>query len=185
MDFSLEDLHTGTDKDVYEIKMHQQYAGPVAVEIRSSGLSLARLKAKIMDRNGNVLTEGAFNGNQGGVLLLKLDQTNPSDKYYVEVSSAGDAFWATGDYSVTIATPNRLLAESQQIANWAQKAHRWYYDSHRTRDGFSYQLLPNQKDGPSDDDGHSDDTILGAAHLPLVLQTDSRIVYRAVGSVPI
>jgi hypothetical protein len=177
------DLHSGNDKDVYEIKINRQYSGPVAVEIRSSGLSLARLSAKILDRNGNLLTEGTFGGNQGGVVVLTLDQANPSSKYYVEVSSAGDAFWATGDYSVTIADPDRLLHDSQDVADWARKAHRWYHDSDRTKDGFSYQLLPTQNDGPSDDDGHSDDTLVGAVEVPMVLQTETRVVYQAVGSI--
>ena len=177
------DLHSDNDKDVYEIKMNRQYSGPVAVEIRSSGLSLSRLSAKITDRNGNVLTEGTFDGHQGGVVMLTLAQTNPSDKYYVEVSSAGDAFWATGDYSVTIADPSRLLRESREIADWARKAHRWYHDSDRTKDGFSYQLLPTLNDGPSDDDGHSDDTLIGAAQVPMVLQAETRVVYQTVGSI--
>lgn len=177
------DLHSSDDKDVYEIKMNRNYSGPVALEIRSSGLSLARLSAKITDRNGNLLTEGIFQGKQGGVVVLTLDQTNPSDKYYLEVSSASDPFWTTGDYSITVADPNRLLRESRDIADWARKAHRWYHDSDRTKDGFSYQLLPTLDDGLSDDDGHSDDTLVGAVQVPMVLQSQTRIVYQMVGSI--
>lgn len=177
------DLHSGSDKDVYEIKINQHYSGPVAIEVRSAGLSLAKLAVRITDRNGKLLNEGSTAGNQGGVVTLTIEQTQPGEKYYVEVSSQGDAFWATGDHSITIADPMKLRSDSNAIADWSRKAHRWYHDSEKSRDGFSYQLLPTKNDGPSDDDRHTDDTLLQASTIPMVLQTENRTVYRTVGSI--
>ena len=177
------DLLNTSDRDVYEFKTSPTYTGPLSVEVRSAGLSLARMTAEITDRNGNILVQKNISNQFGGVANLTLDQTNADTKYYLHVHSGPDAFWTSGDYSITIATPTKLLAESETIAEWARKAHRWYYDSDRTRDGFSYQLLGNRHDGPESNDNHTDDTVGSSVSMPLVLSTATRTVSRVVGTV--
>ncbi len=177
------DLHNVNDRDVYEIRTSLNYSGPLSVELRTSGLSLAKLGAEITDRNGNILSQSQMSGDFGGVSELTLNQTTPDGKYYLQVHAGSDRSWATGDYSITIANPTRLEADADAIAEWTRNAHRWYYDSDRTRDGFSYQLVPSSSNGPATDDKHTDDTISKSVDIPLGLTTDTRIVYQAVGTI--
>ncbi len=177
------DLHNANDRDVYEIRTALNYSGPLSVELRTSGLSLAKLGAEITDRNGNILSQSQMSGDFGGVSVLTLNQTAPDGKYYLQVHAGSDRSWATGDYSVTIANPTRLQAEAGAIAEWTRNAHRWYYDSDRSRDGFSYQLVPSSSNGPGTDDKHIDDTIGRSVDIPLALTTDTRIVYQTVGTI--
>ncbi len=177
------DLHNAIDRDVYEIKTSVNYGGPLSVEVRTSGLSLAKLSAEITDRNGRVLAQTEVAGDFGGVSILTLDHTAPDGKYYLQIHAGADPFWATGDYSITIATPTRLLSDSNAIAEWTRKAHRWYYDSERAKDGFSYQLLQGSKRGPETDDLHSDDTVASSGDIPLALTTATRTVHRVVGTI--
>ena len=177
------DLHNASDHDVYEIRTSNIYSGPLSVELRTSGLSLANLAAEITDRDGSVLAQTVVTGTFGGDSILTLDHTAPDGKYYLQVHAGADPFWATGDYSITIATPARLLSDSNTIAEWTRKAHRLYYDSDRSKDGFSFQLLPNSNSGPEINDHHTDDTFSSGVNLPLALTTASRTVHRAVGTI--
>jgi hypothetical protein len=176
------DLLNAQDHDVFEVKTSPTYSGPIAFEVRSSGLSLSRLSAKVTDRNGNELGRAHMEGVFGDVLTISLSNTQADQKYYLHVSVGDDPFWAQGDYSVTIASPDQLAAKSESIAAWTQVAHRWYYDSERTKYGFSWQLLPTDDDEPEEDDGHSDDDALNAQPMILIHQASDQIVYRVVGT---
>ncbi len=177
------DLHHQDDKDVYEIRTATGYTGPVAVEVRTDGLSLAQLHVELLDRNGAVLAQSSMSGPFGGAVTLELPQTVSEGKYYLRVSRGDDPFWSAGDYSITVATPQRLSVDGPKIAEWSRMAHRWYYDSERGEDGFSYQLLSSPDDSPSSDDNHQDDDRLNGTDMPLVLSTNARVVYRAVGTI--
>lgn len=176
------DLLNAQDVDVYEIKTSLNYSGPMAFEVRSSGLSLSRLSGKVTDRNGNVLGSAAMSGDMGGVLRIDLASTNPAAKYYLHVAVGDDPFWAQGDYSVTIATPAKLTTDGDAIANWTQTAHRWYYDSDRTKDGFSWQIVPTDDDGPEENDDGTDDDAANALPMPMVHQATDQVVYRVVST---
>ncbi len=177
------DLHNANDRDVYEIKTSVNYSGPLSIELRTAGLSLAKLGAEITDVHGKILSQIQLSGDFGGTSVLTLNQTLPDGKYYLQVHAGADPFWATGDYSITIATPTRLLSDANTIAEWTRKAHRWYYDSDRLKDGFSYQLLPSSSDGPVNDDKHTDDTFGKSVDMPLALMTTTRAVYQVVGTI--
>ena len=177
------DLHNAEDRDVYQIRTSPAYSGPLSVELRTSGLSLALLNAEITDRNGKIQSRTVMSGEFGGTSILTLDKTSPDGKYYLQVHSGSDPFWATGDYSITIATPNRLQSDATPIADWTRKVHRWYDNSGRTKYGFSYQLLANSSDGPATDDKHTDDSLGKSVDMRLALTTASRTVYRAVGTI--
>ena len=177
------DLLNASDRDVYEIRTSLNYSGPLAVEIRTSGLSLAKLRAELTDRNGQVLASADVAGNLGGVSVLTLNTTTPEGRYYLQVHSGASPLWSTGDYSITIASPTRLHNDADSIAAWSRKAHRWYYDSDRTKNGFSYQLLQSTLKGPETDDNHSDDTVGSSVDVPSVLSTPSRTVHQIVGTI--
>jgi hypothetical protein len=73
--------------------------------------------------------------------------------------------------------------DANRIAEWTRNAHRWYYNSDRTKDGFSYHLLPISSGGPEINDGHTDDTIARSVDMPMVLSTASRTVHQIVGTI--
>ncbi len=177
------DLHNANDRDVYEIKTSVNYSGPISVELRTTGLSLAKLGAEITDQNGRILAQTEIAGDFGGTSILTLNQTIPDGKYYLQVHAGANAFWAIGDYSITIATPNRLQVDANAIADWTRNAHRWYYDSDRTKDGFSYRVLPGSIEGPETDDKHTDDSLANSVEMTLALSTTSRTVYQVVGTI--
>lgn len=176
------DLLNASDVDIFEIKTNLNYSGPMAFEVRSSGLSLSRLTGTVTDRNGNILGTASMTGTQGGTLRVDLATTTPGAKYYLRVSVANDPLWAQGDYSVTIASPTKLNTSGTAIAAWTQAAHRWYYDSDRAKYGFSWQTLPVDDDGPEEDDGNSDDDPINAAPMNLVHDATDQVVYRVVSS---
>lgn len=179
------DLQTTTDRDVYEIRNALNYTGALSVEVRTRGYSLAKLHAKITDRNGTVLASTEINGDFGGTGLLTLPQTTSEGKYYLHIESGSDPFWSQGDYGITVATPQRLQSDGTAIFNWALNAHRWYYDSDFAENGFSYQLNPAGDDHPTlDDDNHQDDGDTNkATPLSAALIADHRVVYRTVGTI--
>lgn len=176
------DLLDENDRDVFEIKVGSGYAGPLAIEVRTAGLSLARLRAEVSDEDGNVLGTGTIDDVLGGSLLLQV-QNATKDSYFVHVFAADDPFWAQGDFSVTVATPDRLADDGAEIAAWSRDAHRWYFDSDGAERGFSYQLVPSSDDQPDlDDDKGSDDDISGSRDLTPILATSTRVVYRSIGT---
>lgn len=177
------DLLDAADRDVFAFKTALGYSGPVAVEVRSAGISLSQLKAQITDKHGNALQQAVMVGSGGGVAKLVLNATMPDAKYYVHVLAGDDPFWATGDYSVTIANPTTLQSKGEVIADWSRTAHRWYYDSKQAKNGFSWQLLRSAEDEPTTHDQHSDDSIQNAVDLPQMIDVPTRVVYRTVGTV--
>ncbi len=177
------DLQTSNDRDVYAIQTAKGYAGPISVEVRSEGISLARLRIELTDKNGDILAQSEMSGDFGGVTRVTLDQTQSEGEYFLRVLPGDAPFWAIGDYSVTVANPTTLETDANAIAAWSRQAHRWYYDSDRAKDGFSYQILSNHEDGPREDDRHTDDTIDTAGLIPQVLDTAERAVFQTVGTI--
>lgn len=177
------DLLNADDIDVFEIHVDEAYSGPLAVGLRTEGLSLARLNVELIDRDENVLASGTVSDSFGGHALLQLEQTSAGEKYYIRVTATDDAFWSQGDYAVTIGTPVNLTNERVAIAQWGDVVHRWYFDSRGAKRGFSYQLQSSGNDGYSDDDSHTDDDGVNARELTPSLESSSRTVYSAVGSV--
>lgn len=176
------DLHASADRDFIEIKIDPNYRGPVAVKLQTRGLSLARLGAEIVDRQGNILAQGIVNNSTSDFLILSLSETAPDAKYYLQIHSTDETFWSAGDYALQVATESRFAENGKSIDDWTQNAHRWYYDSHRTRNGFSWHLETGDSRGPSDDDRATDNTIDKASMLPVVLDTPSRVRHAIVGS---
>ncbi len=177
------DLTTASDVDIYELRTALGYSGPMSVRVQTSGISLAKIRGAIVDRNGTVITEGSIDGLWGGTLTLDMAQTNPGSKYYLRIEKGSSDFWSIGDYAITIASPSRWTADGDAIASWAQMAHRWYFDSDRSKNGYSWQLLPQKNDQPDlDTDNGTDDTLGGARRLDPVLTVADRIVYRWIGS---
>ncbi|MCA9125730.1 MAG: matrixin family metalloprotease [Planctomycetales bacterium] len=177
------DLLDSTDVDVFEIHVEAAYTGPLAVDVRTRELSLANVQAMFVNRDGQVLSSGSINSTSGGQLLLSLEQTAPGEKYFVRISAGNDEFWSQGDYAVTIGTPDILANEANEIADWANIVHRWYFDSRGAKRGFSYHLQDAGMDGYSDDDGHRDDDRGHARELLPALNSDTRIVYSTVGTI--
>ncbi len=144
---------------------------------------MARLRVEVTDRDGNVLDSGGFVDTLGGKVILEIPQAQGDEKYYVQVFSGTDPFWAQGDYSVTVATPARIAADGTAIADWSRNAHRWYFDSEGAKRGFSWQTLPTPDDHPDlDEDNNSDDTSVAARELTPVISTPSRSLYRTIGT---
>ncbi len=178
------DLTTANDRDVYEIKTSLGYQGPIAVEVRSSGLSLAKVKASITDRNGNVLASGSINAAFGGSLVMQLAQTSPEAKYYIHVEPSSDPFWAVGDYAITVASPEQLSQSASSIVAWLNQAHRWYYDSNQSKNGYSWQLSNQGTSQPNfDSENHVDDRSDHARLLTPSLITSARTVYQHLGAI--
>lgn len=177
------DLFDADDVDVFEIHVDENYAGPLAVDLRTQGLSLAKLNVDLIDRDENVLASGTVDATFGGHFTLGIAQVLTNEKYYIRVTSTADAFWSQGDYAIAVGTPEALNNERVEISQWGDVVHRWYFDSRGAKRGFSYQLQDSANDGYSDDDGHTDDDDVNARELSPVLESSSRIVYSTVGTV--
>ncbi len=176
------DLLNTNDVDIFEIQIANEYTGPLAVQIQSSGLSLARLHAELLDRNGNVLDASGMLGSFGGTAAVSLSVTEPQQKLYIRITST-EPMWTAGDYSITVANPTRLANEQHEIAEWTQEVHRWYFESRGNKNGFSYQLRDPLVIDFSDDDSHTDDTSASAVDLQPVFASDLRTVYTTVGAI--
>lgn len=177
------DLLNASDVDVFEIHVDDAYSGPLAVSVRTKGLSLAKVQFELVDGDENVLATSSFTSAFGGQAMVQVDQVVAGQKYYVRVSKAGTDFWAQGDYALAVGTPRSLTDEQVELAYWGDIVHRWYFDSRGAKRGFSYHLQASGNDGYSDDDGNTDDVHTQAGDLTLALTSNTRTVYMAVGTV--
>ena len=173
------DLHNANDRDVYEVRTAVGFTGPIAVEVRSAGLSLAELSVEISDRDGNVLTRADM---ANGVATVTLNSTISDGRYYLHVHATAEPFWSTGDYSITIADPSTLGLRRADIAAFSRNAHRWYFDSHQLKDGFSWKKEFTRESQPETNDNHADDSFSSSVVIPVVLSTNSQTIYRVVGT---
>lgn len=177
------DLLNAEDVDIFEVHIDENYSGPLAVDLRTQGLSLANLNFELIDREENVLASGTVDEPFGGHSLLQLERTIAGEKYYIRVTATSDAFWSQGDYAITIGSPATLISERVAISHWGDIVHRWYFDSRGAKRGFSYELRNSRNDGYSDEDSHTDDDDVNARELAPTLESTSRIVYSTVGTV--
>ncbi|MCC6508981.1 MAG: matrixin family metalloprotease, partial [Pirellulaceae bacterium] len=177
------DLLNSRDVDVFEIHTDAAYTGPMAVNVRTNGLSLAKVQVELLERNGVVLGRNSIATALGGEATLTLDRLVADEKYFIRVSATSDAFWSQGDYAVTVGQPNILAAGRTEIAQWGNMVHRWYFDSRGAERGFSYHLQNSGADGYSDDDNHADDSHVNARRLLPALSSTARTVYSTVGTV--
>jgi hypothetical protein len=179
------DLHHPSDRDVFEFRTDKNYAGPIAIEVRTEGFSLSKLRFQLTDRDNRLIQSGVVDGILGGIGRINLGSSIRDEKYYLQIFSGSDPFWSRGDYAITIATPTRLTSQGSQIANWAIDAHRWYYDSDLARDGYSYHLVQGAGMPPvfDNDSDSRDDDFRNAIALQPALTTPARQVYRTVGTI--
>ncbi len=177
------DLLNANDLDVFEIHIDDAYSGPLAISVRTAGLSLAKVQFDLVDRDEDVLASGLITSAFGGQAMVQVDQVVAGEKYFVRVSKAGNDFWAQGDYAVAVGTPSNLATEQAELAYWGDIVHRWYFDSRGAKRGFSYHLRTGGNDGYSDDDRNMDDVHTQASDLALALTSNTRTVYMAVGTV--
>ncbi len=177
------DLKAARDVDVYEIHTASNYNGPLAIAVRTRGLSLARIGVEVLDRNEHRLAGGSIDASMGGQARYELPQITAGEKYFIRISALDDAFWAQGDFAITVGTPSKLSSENQEIVQWSDMVHRWYFDSRGAKRGFSFHLQAANQDGYSDDDHHLDDEASHARILTPTLMSDARIIYSTVGSV--
>ncbi|RMF44828.1 MAG: hypothetical protein D6753_01585 [Planctomycetota bacterium] len=175
-------LFNQQDVDVFEIEINPTYSGPLAVEVATRGVSLARLEYEVLDRNGVVLGSQTVNDPSGGTGRVDIDIASGTERVFVRVRAGADEFWTAGDYAVRIGTPQRLTQEAPAIAEYTRRAHRWYFDSEQAKDGFSYHLADLGLDGTHDDDGHSDDDGVNARALLPAVDTPQRRAYSTIGS---
>ncbi|MEZ6136392.1 MAG: dockerin type I domain-containing protein [Pirellulaceae bacterium] len=177
------DLLDADDVDVFEIHIDDAYSGPLAVNLRTEGLSLAKLRVELIDRDETVLVAGSVAQDFGGETTLTLGAVEAGEKLFIRVTASTDAFWSQGDYAITISHPLSLVNEQAEIAEWGNLVHRWYFDSRGAKRGFSYHLKGLGTDGYLDDDAHLDDGLVNARDLLAAIDSGERTVYSAVGSV--
>ncbi len=176
-------LQNAQDVDNYFVPVASNYSGPLAFRISSKEISLSRFKVTLIDERGNILLTKSSTELLGSSVDLALNQTVAGKKYYLKVESGGDAFWAAGDYAITIATPAVLASQGSSIADWTRTAHRWYSSSEATLSGFSWQMLANPDDHPSlNDDNGADDASSNAPRIDPEVTSTNRVVHRVIGS---
>jgi Matrixin len=176
-------LLNAVDVDIFQVNTDLNYTGPLSIEVRTKGLSLARLKAELLNSNGQVLSTVNVSGNFGGVATLNLSSSAANTRYYVRIQSSPTPFWTVGDYSVTVAHPDTFAVNRQRIADWSRNAHRWYFDSEGAERGFTWLPTMLTTDQPTlDAEQNVNDSIQTAIVLEPAVVTHRRTVHRVVGT---
>ncbi len=175
-------LMDAQDVDVFEVEVDPAFSGRLAIEVATRGISLALLEFDVLDRDGQVLGTGALADPSGGSDRVEVNVGLGTERVFVRVRPGADAFWTIGDYAVLVGAPQRLTDEAAQIGDYIRLAHRWYYDSERAEDGFSYHLADLGLDGTHRDDRHSDDDAVNATTLVPAVDTPQRRAFTTIGS---
>jgi Matrixin len=176
-------LLNAADIDIFQVNTDLNYTGPLSIEVRTKGLSLAHLKAELLDSAGNILSTTSIDGTFGGFATLNLTSSLPNSRYYVRIKSGLHPFWAVGDYSVTVAHPDTFVVDRQRIADWSRNAHRWYLDSEGAERGFTWLTTMQITDQPIlDGEQNLNDSIQTAIDLHPSVVTPLRTVHRIVGT---
>ncbi len=109
------DLTTSTDVDYYALPQNHRGGGPVKIELRTNGISLLTPQLRILNRNGRVVSSSTSAQIGGATLLVQLDNSDPGERHFIEVSAATSSEFAVGTYSLLVTYEGLASVDRERI----------------------------------------------------------------------
>ncbi len=145
------------DVDFFEVRIPDNYSGPVSFEVISQSISQLDIKAALLSRAGVVLESQTSQSPHGSIVSFTRN-ANPGDRYFVKVESASAGSF--GSFSVTANLDSRSTVTRNDLLAVAQDREFANFDSEEFADYFADPLnfLINE-------DQHTDDSENEAVEL--------------------
>lgn len=151
------DISDPNDLDFYEIRIPDDYNGPLRVGVISNGISQLAMQVTLFDEAGSQIDSGASGQAWGDTVTVTAD-VQAGDRFFVRV--AGLAPNAVGGYALAATLDTRNTLDDASILAAAQS---------RTARNLEAEALANFLQDPANylvnEDAHSDDDQAGATEL--------------------
>lgn len=96
------DLTATGDLDYFALPTNHRGAGPLTVRVQSKEISLLAPRVRVLSRSGAEVASSASARPGGATLLVRIDELDQGERYYVEISSTRTDEFSVGAYSLIV-----------------------------------------------------------------------------------
>jgi hypothetical protein len=114
------DLAAPSNTDFYSVQPPSLYAGPVTVQLQTSGISFLQPEVQVFNQHFKLLGEAQSTSDLGDVVSVQLPSVNPFQTYYIEVSSPATDAFGTGRYALSVTYNDRSIVNPASLPSILQ-----------------------------------------------------------------
>lgn len=170
------DIAGPDDVDFYCLPISAGDAGPLTLELTSSGISLLQPHLVVLDESGNVLAQGQSNNPFGDVVSLPLGPVAQDATYFLRVSGAGPG--AFGSYLLTAAVNGRDVLQQVPVDGLACRGRFGCLSNDELQGYFQGAEKPSLND-----DHHQDDDLDASQELETTPGFEPHTRFHVIGSI--
>jgi hypothetical protein len=152
------DLTTSADVDYFALPQNHRGAAPVTVRLQSKGISLLAPRVRVIARNGREIGSSASVQAGGATVLVRIDDLDQGERYFVEVTSARSDEFSVGGYSLIVTYDGLPQIDGRRIDQTA-------VGRERELDQTQVQSLLTEENALINGDLHQDDQLGQARRL--------------------
>jgi hypothetical protein len=109
------DHAAASNTDFFSVSPPALYAGPVTIQLQTSGISFLQPQLDVYDQNSNLLGQAQSASEVGDVVSVTLPSVNPFQHYYIEVSSPAQDVFGIGRYALSVTFDGRSLVDPDSL----------------------------------------------------------------------
>lgn len=152
---ALGDITTPQDVDFFEIRVPDDYNGPLTFRLQTAGVSLLAPRLTILSESGQVLGQAQASEPNGNTLTVQLNQVIGDRSYFARIEAATGAAFTTGRFGLAAIFGSRNTMSIAQVDQFIRGPYD-HLDS-REIDNVLHYLYNQNGNGLLDDDGFDDD----------------------------
>ena len=169
------DITENTDQDFFKLKLPEDYAGMITIQVRSSGISLLAPAVAIYDDAQQLLQQSVSTSKSGDLVTLQF--LAPAQDPFVKIAGADPSLFGIGGYSLVASFDAINQIDQATIDSIAGGNFRFLEQEDLGK------FFDNEDDDHFGDDAHSDDTPLEAGSLQTAIGFVESTRYEVIGSI--
>ena len=109
------DLTTRDDVDYFVLPINRQFSGKIEVRVQSAGISLLAPHVRVLNSDGTEVGRSSSPRANGATVMVQLNDADPRERYFIEVSSARGDVFAIGAYSLVVSFASIPQVDTERV----------------------------------------------------------------------
>ena len=109
------DLTTRDDVDYFMLPINRQFSGKIEVRVQSAGISLLAPHVRVLNSDGSEVGRSSSPSADGATVMVQLNDADPRERYFIEVSSARGDVFAIGAYSLVVSFASIPQVDTERV----------------------------------------------------------------------
>ena len=104
-----------SNTDMFWVSPPVLYAGPVTIQLQTSGISFMEPRLQIYNQNFQLVGQAQSTSLFGDTVSVELPRVNPFGRYYIEVDSPAQNVFGTGRYALSVTYDARSIVNPASL----------------------------------------------------------------------